>query len=117
MKKDTIIEIPYVVYPFNLIVTYLPYKKLKKELKKRLPKSDWADIKLFNDDYNGMTYMFEGGVTCINFKNFTPGVLSHEAFHAVHFLMDAIDMPLSQDSSEAYAYLLGYIVNKVTENS
>ena len=41
--------------------------------------------------------------------------LTHEIFHATRLLMRGIDIPLSDDSEEAYAYLIGYITKRVFE--
>ena len=41
--------------------------------------------------------------------------LSHEIFHAAHALMTGIGITLSEDSEEAYAYLIGYITKRVLE--
>ena len=43
------------------------------------------------------------------------GTLSHEIFHAVQALMINIGASLSDDSEEAYAYLIGYITKRVLE--
>lgn len=43
------------------------------------------------------------------------GTLSHEIFHAVQALMINIGASLSDDSEEAYAYLIGYLTKKVLE--
>ena len=41
--------------------------------------------------------------------------LSHEIFHAAHALMIGVGINLSDDSEEAYAYLIGYITKRVLE--
>ena len=43
------------------------------------------------------------------------GTLSHEIFHAAQALMISIGANLSEDSEEAYAYLISYITKKVLE--
>lgn len=43
------------------------------------------------------------------------GTLSHEIFHATQALMINIGANLSEDSEEAYAYLIGYITKSVFE--
>jgi hypothetical protein len=40
------------------------------------------------------------------------GLITHESFHATSSLLRYIKLPLSYKSEEAYAYLLGYIVDK-----
>lgn len=43
------------------------------------------------------------------------GFLQHEINHAVTIILDKLGMTLSGDSEEAYAYLTGYITEKVYE--
>lgn len=43
------------------------------------------------------------------------GFFSHEIFHAAHALMISIGANLSDDSEEAYAYLIGYLTKRVLE--
>lgn len=45
-----------------------------------------------------------------------PGVLAHEFFHVVQFLFEFIGLPLNRESSEAYAYLLQYLLDSYFEN-
>lgn len=39
--------------------------------------------------------------------------LQHEIFHIVAFIMEKITMPLTDESSEAYAYLIQYLTKKI----
>lgn len=41
------------------------------------------------------------------------GTLSHEIFHAAEYILREIGMPLSLDSNEAYAYLIGYLTKEI----
>jgi hypothetical protein len=43
----------------------------------------------------------------------THGVIAHEVMHAVHEILTTIGMKLSNDSEEAYAYLTGWLIDKV----
>ena len=43
-------------------------------------------------------------------------VIAHECFHATEFIMEYIGMPHSNDTSEAFAYLLGYFVKEITSD-
>lgn len=47
--------------------------------------------------------------------NSTPDIICHECFHLVYSLMNIKDIKLSDDSEEAYAYALDYVVRKVLE--
>lgn len=42
------------------------------------------------------------------------GTMAHEAFHVVRHIMATIGMPLSDESDEAYAYLLGWLVREIS---
>lgn len=42
-------------------------------------------------------------------------VIVHEAFHATEFIMDFVGIPHCTETSEAFAYLLQYIVNEITK--
>lgn len=41
------------------------------------------------------------------------GILAHEIFHIVDFLLGRIGLTLTDSSGEAYAYLLGYITEQI----
>ena len=43
-----------------------------------------------------------------NFHNY----IAHEIFHATSYVMQTINMPLGEDSEEAFAYLIGYITEQ-----
>ena len=42
------------------------------------------------------------------------GLVTHEALHCVCALFRFIQLPLTEDSEEAYSYLLGYIMDEYT---
>jgi len=42
-------------------------------------------------------------------------VLAHEVFHVVHWILKYKGIYLSDDSQEAYAYLLEYLMSKIME--
>ena len=43
---------------------------------------------------------------------YTIAVLAHEAFHATDFILDNAGLKLTNESDEAYAYLLDFIVRE-----
>lgn len=47
--------------------------------------------------------------------NVTPGTIAHECFHMTRLMMNHAGVVLSDDSEEAYAYALDYMVTQVTE--
>lgn len=109
--------IKYQIYPFDLMVSI---GQTTDELINSLRKKGVE----YNDDCkimpNGLarTIMFEGGQTLIILPNIPQscleyGVLAHEIFHAVDFLMNRIGISLCPASNEAYAYLIGYITKEI----
>jgi len=45
-------------------------------------------------------------------KNRLLNTVTHELFHATHAIMTRVGIKLSDDSEEAYAYLIGYLTQK-----
>ena len=106
--------ISYVIYPFDVLVSFhKDFNELKAILEKRLPKDAWKDISEFEGEYDARSVRFETGQTVICFKKLTNDIIAHEIFHAVELLMEYIGIQLSRDSSEAYAYLIGYLTNEI----
>jgi hypothetical protein len=109
--------ISYVIYPFDLLVSVCePDEKITKTLTDRLPEDTHDEIEELLTESDARTVMFSSGQTAIRFsKSPECGVIAHEAFHAVKFLMDRISIPLSSVSDEAWAYLLQYIVHEISK--
>lgn len=123
--KKALFLIDYKVYPFNLLVSV---NQTKKELADSLVRSfkqgtpeEYINGPLAGD-YAARTLGFEGGGYIIHFPNLDEcsecfGTIAHEVFHAVELLFDRIDIPHSRGvSSEAYAYLIGYITSEIHKN-
>jgi hypothetical protein len=113
--------IDYKIYPFEILVSFHDsFEELESIIKKKLPGNIHDGIELFKSTDLAKTVMFSNGTTCIWF---TPklisgglwghGVISHEVFHAVDFLMNKIGIRLSNKSDEAYAYLIQYLTNEI----
>ncbi len=69
----------------------------------------------------GRTVRFKGGGIVMRFitEDMNCNLISHEAYHATHYLLRRVGIPYCLETEEAYAYLLGYIVgkiNKIIEN-
>ena len=43
------------------------------------------------------------------------GILVHECFHAAEFILDYVGVVHCTESSEAFAYLLQYILNEIVK--
>lgn len=117
-KKLNLI-VPLIVYPFDVMFSF---NETDRELKKHLKnyKIEVNDITLSFTE-RGRTTMFEGNQTIIRLKSFPTnsedyGYLAHEIFHAVTIIMDRIGMKFNPfKSDEAYAYLIGYLTQKIYE--
>jgi hypothetical protein len=120
-SKNFIIDLE--VYPFDIMVSI---NETDSQLFKKLdtilaPKNRPTSYKILKMSGNGRTVMFHDlGVTVIRLKNYpdnpvTYGVLQHEIFHAVEFIMDKIGMRLSPETGEAYAYLIAFVTQKIYE--
>lgn len=113
MKKGMAKLIYYRVYPFELIVSTQSKKNFLELLKDNLPDEEHSELNLFDGHYDARTVMFSGGQTAIHFNKYKDSSISHEVFHAVHFLMDRLNCNLTMDSCEAYAYLIQYITDEI----
>lgn len=114
-KKDNFV-IDLVIYPFEVMVSF---GQTDKELEKDLNKVglDWDDkCKIIG---MGKYVMFPNNTSLIRLFNYPEyhsdyGVLQHEIFHCVTFIMDKIGIELSlYKSDEAYAYLIGYLTEEI----
>lgn len=116
--KGKYFVIPLVIYPFDIVVSVdQDDNTLKEILKNHIDEvGDFFDKPL----KAARTATFNNGLTVIRFKNYeatTLSTIAHESFHATTFILDFIDMPFCIDKNdEAYAYLHGYIVGKITSN-
>lgn len=117
--------VPLVIYPFDIMFSIGQSDRgLMKILKKRLPKTAFDICKQdecllsFNEMDNGRTLMIkDGGQTIIRVnKNPSHATIAHEIFHAISFLLIKLNMPLSLENDEAYAYLIGYVTEQFYKN-
>lgn len=89
-------------------------EQLKKSLNKY--KIEWTDtLKLKSV---GRYVMLEGNQSVVRLDQVPEscadyGTLQHEIFHAVDQILRHIGINLTEDSDEAYAYLIGYITTKI----
>ena len=109
--------IPLIVYPFEVM---LSIAQTNEELKNSLSRfgCDWSDLLDLPPTCLGRTVMTDSSHTVIRFINRPEtcqqyGTLAHEIFHAVDFIFRRIGMTLSEDSDEAYAYMIGYLTEEI----
>lgn len=77
-----------------------------KDMKQLLGKNEQTTL--------GRTMQLDNGQTIILFKrNPEPSLLAHEVFHAACMILNRIGITLSDESDEAYAYLIQFITQKI----
>lgn len=104
------------VYPFDILVSFQSNKDFKKTLKKCLPIKYYNEIENSIGNGNARTTLFSNNAISIKFNNIEDinhGHIAHEIFHAVSMMFDNINMKLSSDSDEAYAYFIQYVTNEI----
>lgn len=123
MKKKCIIDKYDTVYGFSLYVVVNPEKKLVDDY------FEWEDEEnssILTDD--GFIAYTNTGVhdkrynkqcVVVIFNRVEDNALeklntcAHEALHVVLSIMRSVDIPLSSDSEEAFAYLQGWVTEKI----
>jgi hypothetical protein len=125
-SKNFIIECE--VYSFDLYISIgEDDKQFLNNIAKKLPPECLEELKedpeivIFGKTTLARAMMFDNGQLAIRFKRYPQscrdyGNISHELFHVVDFLFHHLKMPLTPDTREAYAYLIGYITTKFYEN-
>lgn len=120
MNKSFFI-VPYVVYPFDLMVSFghtdFEIERLLKKYNIQYEGADWQMAEFGT----GKCTMFTSGQTLLRlpqkpFTNEEYGTLQHEIFHAAEFLFTRIGLTHSISCGEAYAYLIGYITKEIYKN-
>jgi hypothetical protein len=88
---------------------FIPSKKEIKEIVKdsRVDKGYQA-MTAYADGYSIVRYNHIKDIQDLN-------IIAHESFHVTCCIMRYVDIPLSEDSEEAFAYLLGYITEQYQE--
>jgi len=115
MKKAISLVIPWHVFPFEVMVCLgMDKEEVLKELEKYyIPDDEKEYVKM---EGRGKTIMFKGGETLIWMENYPrpgSGVLAHECFHAIYFLLDKIGITIDGSSDELVAYMLEYLTNEI----
>ena len=115
--------IPFIIYPFDVMVSVNQTDdELLKSVKQfGLNRNDISEILNLHETVKARTLMLlTTNQTFIRLKSKPKkaseyGTLQHEIFHAIDFIFRKIGISLSADSDEAYAYLIGYLTEKIYE--
>lgn len=119
--------VPLVVYPFNIMFSLGESDEaFQKAIIKNYPPSVLKDLEQdpeilkLGPKTNGHTQNLPTGLeTIVRLKNYpkTPidyGILAHEIFHAVSFVLFRIGIPLEMSKTdEVYAYLIDHVTKEV----
>jgi hypothetical protein len=117
MKKQINFIVPLAVYPFDVMCSFGESDdKLKSAIQKYGGK--WNKVMMISENAKGRTVVLNGGQTLLRLFKYPIdcedyGILAHEIFHAVDFLMRRINIKLTKKSDEAYAYLIGYLTEQI----
>jgi len=114
--------IPLVIYPFDVLVM-MGYsdEETRHELHENQSEEDVDGAMLKEATTLGKTVEFDGCVIYLRLTEIPSspsmyGSLQHEIFHATTFILHRIGMKLKIGvSDEAYAYLVGYLTEKIYE--
>ena len=112
-------EIPLHIYPFPI---WFSMAQTDDEFIQSLLENDLLVTKDFIEDVRYFAKVWTSSRGDIIFrvakypeKYYDIGAISHDALHTVISALDMAGLRLSNDSEEAYTYLLGYVVAKITE--
>ena len=112
------------VYPFEVMLSVnQDNDQLGAELGKypNLREGDIQACAYPSEFVQGRAVLFSTGASIIRLRKLPTtskdyGVLAHEIFHIVTFVLDRVGMSLNINTSdEAYAYLTGYLTEKIYE--
>jgi hypothetical protein len=96
----------FVVNPYKRSIVVCQSKCLKRLFEE-------YDIRDDPDKYEAVTANRGNMVVMLFRQNPTPGVIAHEAVHAVNYIFQNIGQSLCVKNDETQAYLTEFIVNKV----
>lgn len=120
--KKKAFKIDIDIYPCSFFVVFKDVKLLRSLLLQE--KSPPTELQIddilshFNTKgYYGRTLQLDNGDVIIHIysSNTLFNTITHEVFHAVHMCLDYLGMSLTNESQEAYAYLTGYLNQKIFE--
>lgn len=128
MKGSAFFKIP--IHPYNrqlLVAIGLSDDEFERKLKEVLPEDDLKDLEednkciIFSPGTTGRVITFNNSGLVLWLKTMpatptTQNYLAHEIFHVVEAVFERIEMPLTSETSEAYAYLIGYLTETIYKN-
>jgi DNA primase len=107
--------IPLEVYGHDVVVSIgQTDKDLYEQIKENISKKDFKKY-MAKQTAIATTHKLRTGGILIRFNDNidNPGIVAHEAFHAIVFLFKKIGISFCYESEEAYAYALEYLINQI----
>lgn len=107
--------IPLEVYGHDIAVSIgQSDDELYEEIKENVSEKDFKKH-MAKQTAIATTHKLRTGAILIRFKDNVdnPGIVAHEALHAVVFLFKKIGISFCYESEEAYAYTLEYLTNQI----
>jgi hypothetical protein len=107
--------IPLEVYGHDVVVSIgQTDKDLYEHIKENISKKDFKKH-MAKQTAIATTHKLRTGGILIRFKDDidNPGIVAHEAFHAIVFLFKKIGISFCYESEEAYTYALEYLTNEI----
>jgi hypothetical protein len=107
--------IPLEVFAHDIIISVEQSDEdLYEAIKENISRKDF-DKHMANQKSIATTHKLRTGSILIRFKDNIndPGIVAHEAFHAIVFLFKKIGIDFCYESEEAYAYSLEYLTNQI----
>lgn len=105
------------IYPFDVLVCIgQTNAEVVREVRRRVKHLSQDEERALCMDSMARTVMLDCGGVVLRFKDTPPpysGTLAHEVFHAIHAIFLRIDLPLTSESDEAYAYAIQYLTNEI----
>jgi len=107
--------IPLEVYGHDVVVSIgQTDEDLYEQIKENISKKDFKKH-MAKQTAIATTHKLRTGGILIRFSENidNPGIVAHEAFHAIIFLFKKIGISFCYESEEAYAYALEYLTNEI----
>lgn len=107
--------IPIDVYGHDIVVSIgQTDNDLYEHIKENISEKKF-DKRFSNQKSIATTFKLKTGCILIRFKDNidNPGIVAHEAFHAIVYLFEKIGIEYAYQSEEAYAYALEYLTNQI----
>lgn len=109
------------VYPYSILVSL---NQTKKQLRKHIKKYQGIDLKEFDKytkgKYGGIMLCFNSKSHLIHLPHYDGGpqdlsILVHEVWHCAYSILKFVGIYPTNDTNEAYAYLIECILFKILQ--